>query len=519
VKNLKANKGSIVLVPEIALTPQLFSRFENSFPGQIAVFHSAQTEKEQRTSWFEVFRKQKKIALGPRSALFAPVKDLSLIIMDEEHESSYKQEDRLRYHTRVAAEKLSQLRGAKFVMGSATPSAETLYKSMTSTVAVSQLRARAVSKQSRPVVEIVDLKKKLSQKTHQSKPSEIVENDFPLEPESLFFSEELVSELTLALDKKEQAILFLNRRGLGRAKVCKKCGYQPSCVQCAVTLIPHKSKMLCHYCGFECPIPQSCEKCSGEMKELGFGTQALEETLQKFFPKVRALRLDRDVVQDRKKLVETLKLFSERKADVLIGTQMVAKGHDFPQVSLVGVILADVGFALPDFRNEEKFYQLLTQVSGRAGRGDVAGKVVIQSFRPDEKIFQQLKTGEDLDTYKSVIVEILEARKGLHYPPFSNIAMIQFQGLEEQEVEKASALVGQALERVKAKNFWILGPVAAPIFKLRNKYRYHILLKSESDETLHKSLGWVQEKWISSGLEKKYFNTRMIIDVDPVGML
>ncbi|MEZ4813695.1 MAG: primosomal protein N' [Bdellovibrionota bacterium] len=519
-KMIQEDKTSIVLVPEIALTPQLFSRFENAFPGEVAVFHSAQTEKEQRTSWLDIFYGRKKIALGPRSALFAPVSSLGLIVMDEEHEGSYKQEERLRYHARVAAQKLAELSGAKLILGSATPSAETLFRALSQKTGLSKLSARAVKTATRPTVEVVDLKKKLAQKTFQPSPyKEDAGESFPLEPESLFFSEELVYELGQVLERKEQAILFLNRRGLGRARVCKKCGYQPSCLQCAVTLIPHKNKMLCHYCGFETFVPEKCEKCSGEMKEVGFGTQALEEMLQKFFPKIRSLRLDRDVVQDRKKLVETLKSFSDREADVLIGTQMVAKGHDFPQVSLVGVILADIGFSMPDFRNEEKAFQLLTQVAGRAGRAEIPGKVVIQSFRPEEKIFQLLKEGEDLGVYEQFLSEVIETRKYLNYPPFSSLAMIQFQGLDAAEVEAAAVMVNKALDKVKAENFWVLGAVPSPIVKVRNKYRYQILLKSESFEVLKKSLTWVQDKWVGAGLEKKFQNTRLIIDVDPVGMM
>lgn len=519
-EQIKNSKGCIVLVPEIALTPQLFSRFEKAFPGEVAVFHSAQSEKEQRISWLDVFHERKKIALGPRSALFAPVKNLGLIVMDEEHESSYKQEERLRYHSRVAAQKLAELSGAKLVLGSATPSAESLYRAMAKKTGLSKLEKRAVLTASRPSIEVIDLRKRLSQSTFE--PAPLVEEgaeSFPLEPESLFFSKELVSEIEQVLERKEQAILFLNRRGLGRARICKKCGYQPSCVQCAVTLIPHKNKMLCHYCGFEAHIPESCEKCGGEMKEVGFGTQALEDMLQKFFPKIRSLRLDRDVVQDRKKLVETLKSFSDREADVLIGTQMVAKGHDFPQVSLVGVVLADIGFSLPDFRNEEKAFQLLTQVSGRAGRAETAGRVVIQSFRPEEKIFQLLKQGENLNTYQEFMSEVIETRKYLNYPPFATLAMLQFQGMEVGEVEAAAHLVGNALERIKSEKFWVLGCVPSPIVKVRNKYRYQILLKAESFEVLKKALTWVQDKWITAGLEKKFQNTRLIIDVDPVGMM
>ena len=513
-KNLEAGRGAMVLVPEIALTPQLFNRFEKAFPGQVAVFHSAQTEKELREEWLKVFFGKKRIALGPRSALFAPIADLGIVIVDEEHESSYKQEERLRYHGRVAAEKLSELVGATLVLGSATPSAETLQRGLSGQIVLHKLEKRAVEKARRPAVTVVDLKKNLAEKSFLS-PPENSTNDFDLAPKSFFFTDELIVELENVLKNSEQAILFLNRRGLGRALVCKKCGYQPQCVQCAVNLVPHRTKMLCHYCGFECSIPHTCAQCQGELKEVGYGTQALEDELKRLFPTMKSLRLDRDVVQDRSQLVATLKDFADRKADVLIGTQMVAKGHDFPNVSLVGVVLADVGF-FPDFRNEEKFFQLLTQVAGRAGRGEIPGKVILQTFRPDEKVFQEIQKGEDLGHFEKYVGEMLEARKFLHYPPFAELALVQFQGLEEKSVMAAATLVAQALQKVKKDDFIVLGAVPATISKVRNKYRFHVLVKSPNDEILHQALSWVQKTWEDSKLERKFHGTRMIIDIDPV---
>ncbi len=521
---LNSQKGAIVLVPEIALTPQLSQRFEKAFPGQVAVFHSAQSEKEQREEWLKVFLGHKKIALGPRSALFAPLPSLGLVIVDEEHEGSYKQEDRLRYHGRVSAEKLCELMNAKFVLGSATPSAETLKRALADELTLSKLSRRAVSQAQRPEVVLVDLKKNIREKSF-SKPIEDQEQEvdavdaFDLAPKSLFFSEELKAAIDKTLKANEQAILFLNRRGMGRALICKSCGHQPSCVQCAVNLVPHRNKLLCHYCGFECMIPAACEKCNGLLRELGYGTQALEEELKLFFPEAKTVRLDRDVVQDRKKLIETLQIFNEQKANILIGTQMVAKGHDFPQVSLVGIILADVGFSLPDFRNEERIFQLLLQVAGRAGRGQIPGKVIVQTFRPQEAIFENISKGESLESFEEYLKNILMTREFLRYPPYTQLALLQFQGLYEDQVSEAAHSVAQALLKIKKENFNVLGSVPAPILKVRNKYRYHVLVKAPDEEMLNKSIEWIFQTWEENKLEKKFKGTRLIVDIDPVSLV
>ena len=517
--SLLADKGAIVLVPEIALTPQLSARFEKAFPGQVAVFHSAQSEKEQREEWLKVFQGQKKIALGPRSALFGPLSTLGLVIIDEEHEGSYKQEERLRYHGRVSAEKLCELMGAKFVLGSATPSAETLKRALSGELTLNKISHRAVEQAKRPEVVLVDLKKNIKEKTF-SNPDEFIEKEaFDLAPQSLFFSPELISAIDQTLKANEQAILFLNRRGMGRALICKSCGHQPNCIQCAVNLVPHRNKLLCHYCGFESMIPSSCEKCQGPLRELGYGTQALEEELKLFFPQAKTVRLDRDVVQDRKKLIETLQVFNEQNADILIGTQMVAKGHDFPQVSLVGIVLADIGFSLPDFRNEERIFQLLIQVAGRAGRSQIPGKVIVQTFKPQEGIFENISRGESLESFEEYLKNILMTREFLHYPPFSQLVLFQFQGIYEDGVSEAARSVAQALQKIKKENFQVLGSVPAPILRVRNKYRYHVLVKAPDEDSLNKAIEWIFQTWEENKLEKKFKGTRLIIDVDPVSLV
>jgi primosomal protein N' (replication factor Y) len=516
---LISQKGAIVLVPEIALTPQLSARFEKAFPGQVAVFHSAQSDKEQREEWLKVFLGYKKIALGPRSALFAPLPSLGLLIVDEEHEGSYKQEERLRYHGRVSAEKLCELMHAKFVLGSATPSAETLKRALSGELSLNKLSRRAVEQAKRPEVILVDLKKNIKEKTFLN-PDEFHEKEaFDLAPQSLFFSQELISSIDQTLKANEQAILFLNRRGMGRALVCKSCGHQPTCVQCAVNLVPHRNKLLCHYCGFECMIPSSCEKCQGFLRELGYGTQALEEELKLFFPQAKTVRLDRDIVQDRKKLIETLQIFNEQKANILIGTQMVAKGHDFPQVSLVGIVLADIGFSLPDFRNEERIFQLLIQVAGRAGRSQIPGKVIVQTFRPQEGIFENISRGESLESFEEYLKNVLMTREFLHYPPFSQLTLLQFQGLYEDQVAEAARSVAHAMQKIKKEKFQVLGPVPAPILKVRNKYRYHVLVKAPDEDTLNKAVEWIFQSWEENKLEKKFKGTRLIVDVDPVSLV
>jgi primosomal protein N' (replication factor Y) len=521
-EQIEKKKTSIILVPEIALTPQLFSRFEESFPGQVAVFHSAQTEKEQREAWLDICFDRKKIALGARSALFAPVKNLGLVIIDEEHESSYKQDDRLRYHARTAAEKLCQLRGAFLLLASATPSAESYYRAKTKKISLSTLSKRAVAFAKSPDLKIIDLKKNLTQKVRGSREARLEfpdlapkEEDVFSAPESVFLSQELKDEIQKTLDLGEQGILFLNRRGLGRARVCRSCGFQPECPLCAVSLVPHRNKMLCHYCAYEKPVEDICEKCGGDMKELGFGTEALEKELQFNFPKMKILRLDRDAVQDRTKLLETLDTFANKEADFLIGTQMVAKGHDFPNVTLVGIVQADIGLSLPDFRNEERFFQLLIQVSGRAGRAQKAGRVLLQSFRPEEPIYHKLLLGEDLKNYESFMDSLLQTRELLFYPPYSQLCLLQFQGFEEGAVHKAAIQVSEALLKIKEEGFKVLGPSPSPIFKIRNRFRYQILVKSKSQDLLLKALSWVHTVWEKEKLSKLYSDTRMIIDPEP----
>lgn len=520
-QNLATGKSSMILVPEISLTPQLLSRFENAFPGKIAVFHSAQKATELRRAWLEVFHGLRPIVLGARSALFAPAKNLGLIILDEEHDSSYKQEERLKYHTREAAEELAKLRHAKLILGSATPSAESLRKTQTGEWALSKLENRAVDFSKLPIIHLVDLKSQLAKKNlNVEAAATSPRNEDPHTPEMFFLSPMLKEKLSDRLSKKEQSILFLNRRGVGSNLICRSCGDSIVCPTCHIALTPHRHQLLCHYCGFQTKEPKDCQTChAGEYpyKKVGVGTQEIETQLKIEFPAARVLRLDRDSASTKEDLESILENFSSGKADILIGTQMVAKGHDFPNVTLVGMVLADMGLNVPDFRATEKSLQLLLQVSGRAGRAETHGEVVVQSFNTDHRVFRALSTYQGLSSYSDFLeVDLLE-REALNYPPFGELVLMRFDGLEESNVRDAANTVAQALSRVDIAYLQVLGPAMSYYSRVRGRYRYHILLKSKSRPHLNKSIQWIWDVWLSKKLEQKY-KTRLSLDVSPVSM-
>ena len=520
-KNLAAGRGSMILVPEISLTPQLLSRFEAAFPGQIAVFHSAQKPTELRRAWLEVFHQLKPIALGARSALFAPLKNLGLIVLDEEHDSSYKQDERLKYHAREAAEALANLRGAKLILGSATPSAESLHKTMIGKWALSRLETRAVELSTLPIIHLVDLKSQMSTKNLNIEAAATSYRDEePKGPETFFLSDMLRSKISNRLSKKEQVILFLNRRGVGSNLICRSCGNSVECPTCHIALTPHRHQLLCHYCGFQSKEPKTCGTCSaGEypFKKVGVGTQEVESQLKVEFPAARVLRLDRDSASTKDELETILDTFASGEGDILIGTQMVAKGHDFAKVTLVGMILADMGLHVPDFRAAEKSLQLLLQVSGRAGRSSASGEVVVQTFNPEHRVFRALSTYAGLDSYSQFLeVDLLE-REALGYPPFGELVLMRFDGLDDHQVRDAANAVAQALSRVDATYLQVLGPVTSFYSRVRGRYRYHVLLKSKSREHLSKSIQWIWDIWISKRLEHQY-KTRLSLDVSPISM-
>lgn len=521
---LSKGLGALILVPEIALTPQLQERFEQRFPGEVALFHSAQKPKALREAWMATLLGKKRIALGARSAVFAPVQNLGVIVVDEEHDSSYKQEDRLKYNARDAAIELAKLSHSKLILGSATPSCEALYSVQTGELELSRLPQRAVSQAPLPEIEIVDLKKSIA-----------VENKDPLHipPESVtptleikvdgefFLSPALQRELTATLEKKQQAILFLNRRGMGSQELCRSCGHTLSCPNCDVNLTPHSHALVCHYCAYQIASPRECPNCLKKnfpFIKVGIGTEAVEKAVQAHFPAARILRLDRDNVQTHDDLVKIIEEFKSEKSDILIGTQMVAKGHDFPQVTFVGILLAELGLAVPDFRAYEKNLQLLLQVSGRAGRGLHPGKIVLQTFQPDHPVFEQLKNQKSLEDYEAFMAVEMQKRKFLGYPPSNCLALLRFDGLENSLVEEAAELVARSLNKIDSKTIKVLGPVSSPIYKIRNRFRWQILVKATQSTSLAKGIDWIFEGWQKNKFEKK-FKTRLVIDRDPVQML
>ncbi len=518
---LKKGQSALVLVPEIALTPQLTQRFEERFPGELATFHSAQTPKKIRESWFKVWTGRSRVAIGARSALFAPLKNLGLVIVDEEHDSSYKQEEGFRYHAVDAATLLAASSKAILVLGSATPRAESLAAVKEEKLKLHLLKQRASKGATLPDLSIIDLKKSLPQENKI--PHVEIKDDFvaPSFEGDFFLSPELRTALEQTLAKKEQAIVFVNRRGVGSQFVCKSCGESPSCPNCDVRLTPHSNKLMCHYCAYEISLPKKCVSCGVQpdpFVKVGIGTEGIEQMLSFHYPQARILRLDRDTVQKKDDLENILNLFSKKEADILVGTQMVAKGHDFPEVSLVGILLADLGLSVPDFRASERTLQLLMQVSGRAGRSHKSGKVIIQTFQPEHPVFECLRASDAMESYQKFLDEELSKRKALHYAPYAKLALLRFDSMELSDVLKATKYVANALSQIDSKKLLVLGPVPAPMAKLRNRHRMQILLKCEHGAVFDSSLDWLLQGWDKGHLEKK-FKTRMLVDVDPQNML
>lgn len=518
---LEEGQGAMVLVPEIALTPQLMERFQSRFPNQVAVFHSGLKTTEVRNAWLDVLLGRRHIALGPRSALFAPLKNLGVIVVDEEHDGSYKQDDRLRYHARDAALVLGKLRGARVVLGSATPSAETLHEVHAGKLGIAKLYQRAVALAALPETIVADLKKDVA--IENKNPLALVEATLQSEAESvsaeaqpIFFSAVLKNELESCLARSEQAILFLNRRGMASQYLCRSCGATAMCPDCDVTLTVHRGQLKCHYCDYTEAKANHCKSCQseGNMTELGFGTQTLEAHVKIEFPRARVLRLDQDITEKKGMMEEVLGQFRRHEADILIGTQMVAKGHDFPRVSLVGIMLAEKGLGVPDFRAQERIYQLLLQVSGRAGRADRPGKVVFQSFQPESPLMQSIIHYRSLDDYGAYIDKEIVSRGEHLYPPIGKLVLFRVDGNDESQVVEALRAIRHALDRLPQKGQVILGPAPAPIARIKGRYRWNLLIKAPNREILHHAAHWIVRVWHEKKLERK-FHSRLIVDFDP----
>lgn len=493
--------GALVLAPEIALTPQLIARFESRFPGLVAVLHSGLTDRERFNEWQRLRTGRARIAVGARSALFAPLEVLKLIVVDEEHEHSYKQEDAPRYHARDSAIVRAQIEKAVVVLGSATPSVETYYNAHRGKYRYVHLPNR-VHKRPLPKCEFVDLKR------YQTKTAE---NRLPR-----WLSPELFQRIESTLSRGEQCLLFLNRLGYAHFLFCNDCGTTWRCKDCDISLTYYKSppQLKCHYCGRCIPAPDVCHKCLGKsLQAIGFGTEQVASTLAHLFPKVRLARFDRGVIKTRKDLEKILLSIANRDVDIIIGTQMVAKGHDFPGISLVGVLIADATLNLPDFRANEKTFQLITQVSGRAGRADRLGQVIIQTLSPDHPILVYSSTQNSEAFYASE----LEMRRQARFPPFYRLAMIRFQHTHVSRVEgfaRDTVHYLQNLNRAGKLNIAISGPAEAPIARVRKNFRWQCLLRATNVSKLQESLKYLQEY-----LKQQKTSVKTSIDVDPIHSL
>lgn len=499
---IKSGKQALVLVPEISLTPQLIKRFVGRFGENVAVIHSHLTERERADQWWSAVKGEKKILVGARSALFCPLENLGLIVVDEEHESSFKQEEQLKYNARDAAIMRARICQCPVVLGSATPSLESWQNVQSGKFKILELSQR-VENRPLPQVDVVDMRQYKG------------DRDFNIPS---WMSPLLHKELKKTLENKEQAALFLNRRGYAQFLLCSGCGYTEQCPHCSVTLTVHKknTELLCHYCGFTKNIAWKCPSCrQNDLRSVGLGTEKVTEELQALFPEARVVCADRDQITNREDLETLLDKINGHEVDFIVGTQMIAKGHDFPNLTLVGTILADVGLHFPDFRSSERTFQLLTQVAGRAGRHQKAGKVIIQTYMPDHPAIQ-CSTNHDFAKFAQ---DELAGRQELGFPPFGKLAIVRIQGSPLDKVESAALkarTVADSLRDISAsfKDIEIMGPTEAVLAKLRNKFRFQVLLKSKSANALNIFLQHFTQKseWVPPGI-------KISVDVDPLHLL
>ena len=493
---LATGKSAILLVPEIGLTPAAAANLHELFGSEIAILHSALSAHERAQEWRRIRAGEAKIVVGTRSAVFAPVNDLALIVVDEEHDASYKQEETPRYHGRDVAVIRAKLENASVVLASATPSLESYHNASQSKYELIELRER-VERRPLPEVEIVDMRQ-----------------EFQETGEEQIFSRALSSEVRERLARGEQAMILLNRRGYSTVVLCRSCGETVQCRNCAIALTHHKQSNVleCHYCGYRQAVPKVCPKCSSEhIFFLGTGAEKLEERLHAEFPRARIGRLDRDTVRTRHDFERVLGAFDAGELDLLVGTQMIAKGHDIHGVTLVGVVGADFALGFPDFRAAERTFQLLTQVAGRAGRGDAPGRVILQTYFPEHYAIQFAAQHD----YAGFCEKELRYRKWMNYPPFSAIANVLLRSEKLNEALQFAGTLGRWLDANKSKGLRVMGPAAAPIVRLKRDYRYHFVLKAESRERLNQTL----RAMLTHASEKKIPRTQVIVDVDALSLL
>ncbi|WP_404427667.1 primosomal protein N' [Ureibacillus chungkukjangi] len=491
-KVLNDGKEAIVLVPEISLTPQMTERFRSRFGELVAVMHSGLSVGEKYDEWRKIHQGKVKVVVGARSAVFAPFENVGIIILDEEHESTYKQEDSPRYHARDVAIWRSKYHNCPVILGSATPSLESFARAKKNVYTLLTLKERAL-KQSLPKVQIVDMRDELK-KGNRS-----------------MFSQSLMESIQIRLEKKEQIVLFLNRRGYSSFVMCRDCGTVLQCENCDISLTYHRKneKCKCHYCGYEIHVPKTCPQCqSDHIRYFGTGTQKVEEELAKFFPGIRVLRMDVDTTRAKGSHEQLLQAFGDGEADVLLGTQMIAKGLDYPNITLVGVLSADTSLHLPDFRAAEKTFQLLTQVSGRAGRHEKPGEVVVQTYTPEHYAIE-LSEAQEYDPFYE---REMHMRHQAGYPPYYYLALIQ---VSHEDVLMAADYAGKAVEWLRSQlsfNVSIIGPTASGISRLQNRYRYQCLIKYKVEPdlipTLLQLIKIYRSDWIKKGIN-------LTVDLDP----
>lgn len=493
---IKNGYGSLFLVPEISLTTQMTERLEKQFSDSVAILHSKLTDTEKRKEWTYIRTGEKKIVIGARSAIFAPVQNLKYIIIDEEHENTYKQDNNPRYHTKNVAIKRALIEGdVKVIFGSATPSFESYYQAEKNDIELVELKER-FNNAKMPTYEIVDLNNT---------------------PEN--FSEELLKEMSGTLGRKEQVILILNRKAFANLLKCKDCGHIPACPNCSISLSYYKyeNKLKCSYCGYEKYFNGKCDACGSEkVMQIGTGTEKIEEEIKSYFPESRTVRVDSETVKTKKDYEDIYNDFKNHKYDIMLGTQIIAKGFHFPDVTLVGIINSDIILNFPDFRAGEKTFQLLTQSSGRAGRGSKDGKVIIQTFNEENEVIQNTVTGN----YEGYYRKEMELRKILNYPPFGRLIIIVVSSEEEEGLEKKAKkfynilMAGLNIGTNPGGNEFVSEPFKAPIYKINGRYRYQIFIKFNRENIT--KVKNVIRKAMNEYKEKKI---RISVDVDPVSML
>jgi primosomal protein N' (replication factor Y) len=502
-----AGRSAILLVPEIGLTPAMAAQLHGTFGDSVALLHSALTPDERAEQWYRIRRGEARIVVGTRSAIFAPAENLGLIIVDEEHDLSYKQEEIPRYHARDVAVMRAKIVGATVVLGSATPSLESWRNAEAGKYALIEMKER-VNHRPLPVVDLVDMRLEFQETGQES-----------------IFSRVLLERAKAAIDRGEQAIILLNRRGYSFAVLCRACGEKMQCENCAIALTHHKpiipgetvaspagQRLKCHYCGYVKTVPKRCPKCESEhLFYLGAGSQQGEERLQELFPHARIGRMDRDTVRNRFDMEHLLARLHSGEINLLVGTQMIAKGHDIHGVTFVGVVGADHALGLPDFRAAERVFQLLTQVSGRAGRGELPGNVLVQSYYPEHYAIQCAAAHD----FRTFVKKEMQYRKWMHYPPHAVLANIIVQSPRLEEAAAWATSLGKCFAAMQLDQVRVLGPASAPIVRIKRIYRFHLLLKASQRQALARTLraGLAQAEAI--GIPRR----NLIVDVDAVNLM